>query len=441
MPLIQSWLGFNAGLSSLVSRDLVALFERTLSGSPSDVSGVFPQPTLELLEELAERSKKEKLSEGKIVTPEWWKHHMIARSITLHAHECLITFKAEVDGPLASVADAHMARGAHDLAAVVALASLELHHKIEFHLHRLREIFRELAALRSPGVGEPAWPDVPFDDSWPVALRRQALSQLIASLPHLRTEAHDPQRPDLYGQTFVRLFDATFDAILEGDRVLGVELFRAVFLEADRMRVRTARDLSKHPDPMATVAFAAEPTVGLMELSGYARLMQDVDGEGMWNEVRETWDTVLAGDHGSEAAATLVSHRSMLESLFALTPGSISRTARLQQLARALKARGIESTRWDDPLPRLTTVAMTRPARYLRSSTSSPTATWVSTTTLPISSSSTTSLHFWRRMSNCLEELSRCANRSSTLLGARRATRHRPAAEPSAEGGNDETAS
>jgi hypothetical protein len=89
-----------------------------------------------------------------------------------------------------------------------------------------------------------------------------------------------------------------------------------------------------------------DPIVGLMELSGYARLMQEVDGTGIWEEVRASWDLLLGGAGGQERASFFLTAADAVDSLLALSPGSVMRVSRSQRLHRLLESRGIVARDW-----------------------------------------------------------------------------------------------
>jgi hypothetical protein len=140
------------------------------------------------------------------------------------------------------------------------------------------------------------------------------------------------------------LFNATFHAILEGRTEIGAELFPKVIALAQLARVRLIDDLAAERQ-REQVIFGTEPLVDMMELSGYALLMSEVNGEGIWPEVREMWDRILSTDAAPALAGQLTAVLSAHESLYALTSGGIGRTERQRELARLLAARGIVDRR------------------------------------------------------------------------------------------------
>lgn len=80
-----------------------------------------------------------------------------------------------------------------------------------------------------------------------------------------------------------------------------------------------------------------------MELSGYARLMQQVDADGIWNDVRAVWDDILEPNEG--AAELLLAAEMYASQAFAPSPGRLARTNRMQQLNSVLKERGLSRRR------------------------------------------------------------------------------------------------
>lgn len=227
---------------------------------------------------------------------------------------------------------------------MVAIASLELFNKVEANFGRVQGAVHALHKYRNP-TSDQVWADLPAGDKWAAAARKNSFQRLAVCLPKLRVASHNPDLPDLHGQVFQYVFDAAFTALLEGDAELAKPLFFAVFMEADQMRLRVASDLADR-DTRTQIAFALDPIVGLLELSGYARLMQEVDGSGIWDEVRASWDLLLDGAGGQERAEFFLNAADAVDSLLAMSPGSVMRVSRSQQLHRVLEARGIVARDW-----------------------------------------------------------------------------------------------
>ena len=165
------------------------------------------------------------------------------------------------------------------------------------------------------------------------------LGQVALQLGH---DSHDRTRPDLFGQSYKQLFDATFHAVLSSRTDLARQLFPIAIAMADRARVRLSSDLAAQ-HVREQVIFGSEPLLDMMELSGYALLMSELDPPGIWPEVRALWDRIFSDDTAPALARHLSAVLSAHENLFAITPGGVGRTERKQALGRRMSEHGITS--------------------------------------------------------------------------------------------------
>lgn len=200
---------------------------------------------------------------------------------------------------------------------------------------------------------------MPDNDTWPAddiddartanfdgRLYRQ-LTKTIGQLPH---EAHDESQPDLYGQAYKLLFDATFQALLDGDTHLAGDLFPSVFDVARQAPARLGADLARET-PENQFIFGSEPLMDLMEISGYALFMQELNHDGIWSQVSSLWDKLLAGQ--ARTVAVMLIDTLYRRSRFpALTQGAIDRTERHMKLDRLLQERDIRGqSHFYSPVP------------------------------------------------------------------------------------------
>ena len=89
----------------------------------------------------------------------------------------------------------------------------------------------------------------------------------------------------------------------------------------------------------------------MMELSGFALLMSELDAPGIWPDVRALWDRIFSDGTAPALAGHLSAVLSAHENLFAITPGGVGRTERKMALARLMSERGITShaAMWGEP--------------------------------------------------------------------------------------------
>jgi hypothetical protein len=119
---------------------------------------------------------------------------------------------------------------------------------------------------------------------------------------------------------------------------------------ADRARARLSSDLAAKA-VREQVIFGSEPLLDMMELSGFALLMSELDAPGIWPKVRALWDGIFSNGTAPALAGHLSAVLSAHENLFAITPGGVGRTERKMALARLMSERGITShaDMWGEP--------------------------------------------------------------------------------------------
>lgn len=337
LPLTYIWVGFVQGALRAAAPELVTLAHRGVA----DPTSIYDEGTyarvVETLEQFVPKLKAEKAAEGRFVTPDWWLEHFFARDLAhqLNASNQLMRTATEsINGRAAE----WIATADHDIAATASMAGLELYDLFRSNAGRLTAAFDLLASRRNENI-DVAWPATPDNVGWSEGLRDRAWRDLKACLPHLRTERYDSSRRDLHGQAYQVLFEAAFESILAGSKELAFDLYVAIFEELDALRVRLAADLSE-AEPIVQIRFQLGPILELLELGGYARLMQDVNGDGIWPTLQELWKRVL-GVAPSEFAGRLVAALSVADSPMTMDV-RISRTQREMQFRRLLDDRGIK---------------------------------------------------------------------------------------------------
>jgi hypothetical protein len=170
------------------------------------------------------------------------------------------------------------------------------------------------------------------------------LQELATGLPSLQRDRFDAQQPDLYGQVYQFVFNGTFEALLEGDSEAAAILYEATFLEIDHVRQRLLTDLESHDAHLRSI-YSVEPVVGAMELGGYALLLHELNGEGIWPIVKQCWDRLF--DMNPQAPELITAALAFVDGTFALTTGGIERSRRSIELNQLFESRGIKHSGWD----------------------------------------------------------------------------------------------
>ena len=191
-----------------------------------------------------------------------------------------------------------------------------------------------LDTLRHAPSNDEQWPDTSLPDDSPQIIEEQLYRKLgevaLALDPTRMTPAVQTSsvRPTKCSST------PTFHAILSSRAEIGKEIFPRGYRHGRaEPGIRLIDDLAAERQ-REQVIFGTEPLVDMMELSGYALLMSEINGEGVWPDVREMWDRILSADAAPALASQLAAVLSAHENLFALTSGGIGRTERQMELAR-----------------------------------------------------------------------------------------------------------
>lgn len=339
-PITTMLLGLERAAQLILTRDLPAEFAAAIEDPDELYRGTLPTGTRQMLENFATAIRREVAIEKRRVTPPWWVNHLAARSMA----EALLAAEAGVLGEVRArtIDQVERFRDAkrYDLAAIAGMSALELLHKIEFHLPTIRAAEAKLASYRNPNTSIEFWPERSVTTSFePVGAHMELLKTLSELLPLLRTAEFDPREPDLYGQLYQFTVDGAFRAILDGDTARGLAMYRAALMEMDTARLRIVKDLKRH-DPTLLTTYAVEPVITAMDLAGYALLMNELDGTGIWPEVKAMWDGLLDGN--PNLAEFLRTVASFADRPVGLTVGGLERSRRSIVLRQLLETRGIE---------------------------------------------------------------------------------------------------
>lgn len=334
------WLGYVHAVRTLAEDDLASAFDSAVAdpARPSEV--VLPRPVVVQLAKIAASLEREREAEGQLITPTWWIHHLCAREFARAVLSSYHTLIRGIEPQLTSLIQHQIDEGRFAHAAVMVISARELVSKMRSHHASIDSAFTRLSRLRHAETADESWPEAPDGTAFTQQLDEDLLRQLAACIPHLHEPSHSSDQPDLFGQTYRILVDSTFDAILAGREDVAQQLFRVVFVETDAVRERLRADLNDASGDMKFI-WIVEPLVTLVELSGYALLMQELDGAGIWEDVREIWNASIAASATGALAQNIVDIMIGLESTPSAIAGGLARTSRQQRLDHLFAERGI----------------------------------------------------------------------------------------------------
>jgi hypothetical protein len=343
------WLGLILPFEQADALRLSSAFDEAVATSQGPYKAGAPRKLLELFEAVAQGIEFEQRTEHLRVTPSWWVHHMAGRTLLQILITAIQDFVDQIQGELI---DPLVTETTSDAALVTIriLDSLELINKLTFHLRTASHTADVIGQLRHKPTNDEKWPSATLPDDIAPTLAERLYIKLGQAGLLLGHERHDSTRPDLFGQSYRQLFDATFRALLSNRTDIARTLFPTVIAMADRARARLSGDLAAER-VRERVIFGSEPLLDMMELSGYALLMSELDAPGIWPDVRALWDEIFSSGTAPALVGQLSAALSAHESLFAITSGGIGRTERKQALARLMTKRGIVSRAgtWGEP--------------------------------------------------------------------------------------------
>lgn len=337
--LMNAWLGLVDAAEHLTNRRLSADVDRAIADRNAIYKLNFPRPAVETLEQLCERIAFEKSVEARQVTPTWFVHHHVARVLAQRLQEAQHAMTQRFTGRTINEVQSAIAAQDWKLAAIVAFSALEMIDKIDTHQELIAGAHQALRRWKSPALDDPNWPNQSQASPLDGSLRRQVLGYIAECLPNLPAGPHDRRQPDLYGQAYVFVFNETFDAILDGDHERATTWFTTLFNQGQAAAKRMIADVAGQL-PLLQFIYTAEPLVALMELSGYAILLQELNGEGIWDAIRPMWDS-WRDQLGEGFLPNMLETMSSVDSAFSLNDLYVLRSTREQKLVRFLEERGV----------------------------------------------------------------------------------------------------
>jgi hypothetical protein len=249
------WLGVVAGSEGFEAPLLAESLDDAVEQVTAPYKVGAPRELLRLLEDVASGIAFERRTEGARITPPWWVHHMSAR----HLSKVLVN---AVDAVVSAVERSLVAPLARtpptdpELGALRIFDLLELIRKISMHLPRVRNTLASLRTLQHERSADELWPSYASPNDRLAAMEEVLLTLLGGVALQLPYTSHDSSRPDLFGQAYRQLFDATFHAILDGHSTMACALFPGTWLAHFRAASGSAEDRG-NPRPSSEIARSA----------------------------------------------------------------------------------------------------------------------------------------------------------------------------------------
>lgn len=306
-------------------------------------SGTFPACMLRQLGQLDQCVNFERKAEGHPISPSWYLRQL---ALIDYCDSIQTGFVALLESfsDLAAIAAEWQTRNEPVIAASFAHNALHLHFKITGNLPGLRqtvetlhafEIFKELPAK--------PWDWNAFDKR--IASVHESLISILAQcLPGLSSDTEVSGRPDYFGQAYNTVCQSCHDALCENRPDLFAVLFPPLFESALRGH-DNLRKILKDRDLSQAVAWASEPLLDIMALSGYAQLYSDLHRNPvLWTLCEAVWLDFLKLSTDAHAKIEFLANcQDSRRHVFRLYPRDVLRTAWAISMNQQLEKAGLLS--------------------------------------------------------------------------------------------------
>jgi hypothetical protein len=335
---MQIVLGMSDRLRVLTAESFTAA---TTSVDPvGRLDGSWPVEVIDQREYLAERLRNERDVEGRRLTPEWYVAQIMALAMSRFFARSVPLLIAELE-ELPVVAESHLRSDRPLVAAAVIARALEACHKFAVHLTEFEHCLERVATLRR--ASDIPWVDTDWSDAQTQVkeVRTRLLVLIAGASLELSRQPTGGEIPDYFGNAYTVLAEESLRTMLHDDIETFRRLFPALFMTSLNAHERLRMELKDH-DETARLLFSTETLEDLLDISGYAAILNDVGRSEPWTTVKEVWDKYLGGREDRESFFTfLFAILGFRGAQFGIKPRDITRTAWGQEFRRALVADGL----------------------------------------------------------------------------------------------------
>lgn len=339
--LVRLLIGLAAWSERLNAASFREYVDKSLRSDEAIYDAKAPASLLRLFERLRQGLKFETIAEGSTVSPDWYLHHLAAREVIQFLDKSVGSVVKEVENEIHDRASKIMNREGGTLSSLLVRRGMEACSKMGAHLPKVDRVIGDVTNLRR--TSDEFWPKDEFGrhSARVKELEKGLVVTLTDLLPLLSSRPRDASVPDFFGHAYVIVHAAAFEDLLEGRTDAFKSKFPKLFDAALTGFQRVQEALSSH-DPRTLFVYSTEMLIDLLELSGYALLMDELDTSGIWGTVKSTWDDWFS-KHPKPADAIKYLHTVIegRDSIFALMPRGGARAGRQMMMAQLLRERGI----------------------------------------------------------------------------------------------------
>lgn len=302
---------------------------------------VRPREAIKQLEWLWSRLRFERRIEGRVLTPKWYIEQVVAFGFRRFLERAIAVLREELAYFTDTFARELQQQAQHRCLAQLIRRGLELCEKTRVHSQSYRHCDETLDGRRC--AQDIRWPQVDWEElSGAIQDTEDRLLALLAqSVPHIAKDDAVDDLPDYFGHFYVLLAEHAYCAIEADKPELFGKLFPAVFFASLEARSKLLEQLQQQ-EPQTRVAYAVDPLLDLLALSGYALIYSELHNQLHWKIAKGVWDRFMQSQEEPKAVLQLLASTTDLRhSFFGLTPRQIVRTEWQQRLARRLRSHGL----------------------------------------------------------------------------------------------------
>jgi len=256
------------------------------------------------------------------------------------------------------VGESNLQSGRPLVASSVISRALEACHKFAVHLGEFERCLERVGTLRRAS-------DIPWRETdWSgeqarvKEVRTKLLVLMAGAAADLGRHPTGGDIPDYFGNAYTVLAEESLRTMLDGDIDTFRRLFPALFMTSLSAHERLQTELKDHEE-RARIVFSTETLEDLLDISGYAAILNDVGRSESWATVKEIWDRYLSTHSDRKGFFTfLFAVLGYRDAQFGIKPRDINRTGWGMEFRRALVAEGLLSDDryagfFDDEEPRV----------------------------------------------------------------------------------------
>lgn len=296
LGFIKILLGLSRRLEMVTAESLGMTVAELKWNEPRNLYAAgLPRSVTEQVEKLSKQLEFERSVEGRLITPLWYRQQTVARAFVQFIDKSCRDLLDELETSIADEAEALAKEKRSVFAAQLIERGFEACNKFAYHFATAKKCYESLLQLQKV-KDDFTWPDIKWEEYYERIGRVRdrlvtAMTQIFLDLIRLPRSKHFP---DYFGYAYALIAHECYVAMAKGNEERFKQLFRSFFISSwktfDQLKTSERFD-----DPELQFGYAAQPIGDLLDLSGYAYIFTELDGNAFREQVDEIWNAYLEG--------------------------------------------------------------------------------------------------------------------------------------------------